>query len=483
MKNGIILLLFVATSCFNKMNAQTLTVTRGGSGEFATIKDARPINIVNGGNRFFITKNWKSAMMNFVQTTFDSEGKYVAGTKLEIAGGDMKNAFGIHSVLNFSGKNWALVENTNKTTSKNSLFAREIDTKGTVAKEETELMSFTYEKMMNSGFHFSSVSPDQTKLAIMGLFPYEKDQSAKGKLHIFDQQLKKTKEIEFTLPGEDTKNKTLFIKVANDGTFYILKRTTARNGEVELTVLQWNEKTSSFSEYAIDLVAPLYPTSYSVALNSDNEIIVAGVYRKRVTISAGEPMYNGIFYYNNKGKTENIMNKIEFDSPIENLEMRDIILNGDIVYITTEQYISKRDDTPANTTTIEYNYTYTRKSNFVFGINKSDGMKKFQVELAKNSVSRNTDLQDETAYFICGGKLTAIYNDEHKKYVTNEYGKTPVLVQITNDGLMQSPVVFKDKLKSDFTAYPSFAVQDSDNQISFMSGNGALGQIVTVKIE
>ena len=49
----------------------------------------------------------------------------------------------------------------------------------------------------------------------------------------------------------------------------------------------------------------------------------------------------------------------------------------------------------------------------------------------------------------------------------------PVLVQITNDGLMQSPVVFKNELKLEqyYILNPSYSLQTANNHISFLMGN------------
>ena len=65
-----------------------------------------------------------------------------------------------------------------------------------------------------------------------------------------------------------------------------------------------------------------------------------------------------------------------------------------------------------------------------------------------------------------------------------EYGIIPLLVQITNDGLMQAPVIFKDELAipSGYTLFPQYSVQDSKDQVSLLMSNGTDLKLVTVKV-
>ncbi len=58
---------------------------------------------------------------------------------------------------------------------------------------------------------------------------------------------------------------------------------------------------------------------------------------------------------------------------------------------------------------------------------------------AKDFTAKDFNKQYLSAYFISNGKFTIVYNDLAKKY-TNDAGYgtlIPVLVQITNEGLMQ----------------------------------------------
>jgi hypothetical protein len=81
-----------------------------------------------------------------------------------------------------------------------------------------------------------------------------------------------------------------------------------------------------------------------------------------------------------------------------------------------------------------------------------------------------------------------VYNDQAKKYVKDDYNfsyQIPVLVQITNDGLMQSPVIFKNELKLEqyYILNPSYSLQTANNHISFLMGNNQTVKFIDFKID
>ena len=483
MKKHILIIAAIVAAYFpDGMSAQKVTMTKGPVLPYTLVKGSEPINFVIGTNRFFITRKFESAVLNFVQNAYTESGSALSAGKIEIPVGDFKNSFSIREIIHFAGKEYALIENTDKNTSMNTLLAREVDKDGSVSSSETAVMSFGFKKLMNSGFHHAAVSPGHTKVAFMGNLPVEKEFPGKCKIAVYDQQLKVVKEAEVELPGEDTKNKTLELAVGDDGTVYIIKKTMSKNGEMVLTVYQWSEKGAPMKEYVIDPGAPMFPTSFTWTVNAKSELIVAGVYYKRMTLSTGEKMMNGVFYYTNKNKSENIFKTIDLDKPVENLVIRDIKMSGSVVFLLTEQFKEVRDPQPTGTTTIVENYTYTHKSCFVIGVTE-DGAKKFQLEMAKDATSRNLDQLDFAAFFICKGKLTVIYNDETKKYIPGGYGRTPVMVTISPEGLMSAPLVFKDNLKLEYLLYPCYGVQVADNQLSFLSGSGAQARMITLTID
>jgi hypothetical protein len=109
------------------------------------------------------------------------------------------------------------------------------------------------------------------------------------------------------------------------------------------------------------------------------------------------------------------------------------------------------------------------------------------LNLSKDFCVRDIDLKYISAYFISNGKFTIVYNDQRQKYTT-ESGYNyliPVLVQITNDGLMQPGIPFIDKLKLpyDYVLNTSKYVQSSDDQLNFLLGKNETSKFLKITLK
>lgn len=459
--------------------SQQITISKSDPVEFTLVNDPQYYNFDQNGNSIFITEKYESAVTKFFQTSFDASGKLLVSTKLEIPVGDMKNAFDLDDIIIHGGKQYALIRNLNNVSGLNTYSAREI-TNGTISTSETIIANFPYEKIMKSGSTNVVVSPDQKKLLAMSWLPEEKDVLPKLTLTVFNENLVKERDVTLDYSG-DMKRASFQAVIGNDGSVYMVKKVMNKIGETELSVC-YLKSDNTLAEYKFTLADPYYVTSYVFTVNDNNELVVSGVYYKRETVSTGDPKTFGVFYYTMKNKTENVFQSFALDTPVENLVARKILFTQSTAFLVTEQYKSVADPVPAGTTTVTYNYTITHKSNFVIGMDLT-GVKKFQIELQKDFSTRNADHQNHAAAFICNGKLTMIYNDDYKKYNPDGYGgQIPVLVQITDDGLSSSPLVFKDNLSIGKTLFPCFAVQHDDTKISMLAGDGSKAILVTINI-
>jgi len=488
MKNQKIASVIFFLSAGFALQAQNLTITKGGQAPAEMIKNTTPVTFTLNGDHYFIAKYYDKSIMNYHLQSFDSKGGFIAKTNMEVNPGTFNNTNSIDNLAVFTNKAYALVEHLEKATGKNTLFARSFDNTGKIADAEVELMSIPFEKIMNSGYNYSDVSADAKTLAVVAEMPFVKEQPAQFKIALYTEDLKKVKDAEITLPGENTKNKSMSVAVGNDGTVYIIKKGMTKKGDITLAVYQWTGGTD-VKEYTIDLTAPSQILNYAYEVNDNNEIIVSGMYYERKTLTVGETQAAGVFFLSNKGKSEKIFQTFKLDAPVDNLTARKILVNGNTIFLAAEQFKEERITPPASASgsmNWDYNYDYTHKNEFVIAMN-ADGTKKFQLELAKDFKVRDFDKQFYSAYYIVNGKLTVVYNDQTKKY-TKESGyyqyAIPVLVQITNDGLMQSPVVFKDALKLDqeFALYPVFSTQDSNSQLSFLMENSQHARFIGVTV-
>jgi len=471
------------------LNAQNVTMTTGGQSKTYSHKKAEPVGFTVGGDNYFLTKTFENVTMNYYLECFSSTGSVLAQGKLEINVGVFNNSYGINNIVGLGNSAYVLVEHMEKATGKNTLLARQMNSAGKISTTETELSVIPFEKPMNSGFHNAAVSNDNNVLAVVDELPYVKDQSAKIKIALFDKDLKKTSENTLTIPGEDTKNKNITVAVGNDGTVYLIRKGISKIGEIILNVYQYSASSpSAFKEYSLEMTAPLYFFNYTHSVNANNELVVSGTYYERKTVTVGEKMAVGIFYFTNKGQSEKVFKSFPLDQKVENLTARKVIANGSTVFLCAEIYKEERIDPPANgtATSFDYSYNHTHKSEYVIGMD-ADGNKKFELSMAKDFAARDFNKPYLSGYYICNDKLTVIYNDQARKY-TDESGYSsimPILVQITNDGLMQSPIVFKDKLKIpyNFVLHPSVSVQNATNELTLLLRNNDQSQYMNLKID
>jgi len=470
------------------VTAQTVVTNVGGQSKLFKDKSSSSISVFAGGTHYFFTKYTKSAVPTFYMQSFDQGGKIVGQKDLEIPTGVFNDTYFIDKVVGLGDRLYALVQNLSKTKGANTLYAREVSPNGTVATEEVEVVKVNFEKMMNSGFHFAAVSQDKKTLAVVGELPYEKEVSTKMKIALFDAELKQLSENEITLPGEGSKNKQIEVFVANDGTVYILKRMFNKIGEIVLTVYQYSANSpKDIKEYVIETTAPEYVSSYVSEVNAANEFVVSGTTYIRKTMTVGDKQASGVFYFTNKGKSEAIMKTMALDAPVDNLTAQKVLINGTTVFLTAQQFKMERID-PTNPSTFDYNYNYTHKAEYIIAMDL-EGNKKFQLNLTKDFKAYNFNKQYESAYFICNDKLTIVYNDLTSNYVpvqSSSYANVlPVLVQITNDGLLQSPIAFIDamKLPYGFILNPSISVQDTPNGWAFLMSSHEFVQYIHMTID
>lgn len=470
--------------------AQKLSLTKGGQTAIDKEKSTEPFNFISNGDHYFMTKYFSKGIMNFEMKSFDSKGQALKNKKLEVSVGSFNNSFGIDDIVGMGTKVYALIEHLDKASGKNTLTARTMDNQGNIAESGVDVMSIPFEKTMNSGFNTSSVSPDAKTLAVVGELPFEKEQPAKFKIAVYDEQLKKLKEGEIVLPGENTKNKNMTPLVANDGTVYLIKKGITKKGETTLAVYQWSAG-ADVKEYTFELTPPLNIFTYAYTVNAANEFIISGTTYERKTFTAGDKQAVGVFYFSNKGKTEKLLKTFNLDAPVDNLTARKILVNGNTIFLTAEQYKEERISAPPATAgtaaSFDYNYDYTHQNEHIIAID-TEGNKKFQLSLAKDFKARDWDKPYYAGYYIVNDKLIVIYNDQTIKYIKNDMyyqNQVAVLVQITNDGLMSPPVVFKNELKLDqyYMLYPSLSVQDSANQLSFLMGNHEYLKFLSIKID
>jgi hypothetical protein len=449
-------------------------------------KGAEHLNLSAGGNQYFFTTFFEQATKQFYLECFNASGQTLAQNKLAISVGVFNNSYSISEVIALGNNVYAMVEHLDKPSGKNSFSARIVSSSGEVSTDENVLLTMPFEKTMNSGYNHAAVSPDQSTLAVIGELPFVKEEAAKVKIALYDVNLNETASHNISLDGILTKNRNIETYVANDGTVYLLVRTFTKNGEISLQVFQVNTD-GAMKHYAIETEVPDYITTYTATTTPNNELIVAGTTYKRTTVSVNEKMANGLFYFTNKGKSEQRFIFSPFDQPVENLTARKLLINGTTTFLTAEIFKEEKVAPPAGTgaASFEYSYVYSHKNEYMFGFD-ADGVKKFELNAAKEFNARDFNKPYLAGYFIVDGKLTVVYNDYSRKYTQLYSNNTivPVIVTVTNDGMLSSPIVLMDnsKLPYNYLLYPCVNTQVGSTMM-FLMKNNEKSQFVSMKLK
>ncbi len=172
---------------------------------------------------------------------------------------------------------------------------------------------------------------------------------------------------------------------------------------------------------------------------------------------------------------------------MSNATAEGIIFNGATTYLIGEQVKADRETpTQQQGLAFEENYNYKHNDIIVTAFD-NESVKKFELVLSKKFTARNFDQDLYPAYGIINNKLAVVYNDVYGKYIPNtsyENYKVPVLVYITNDGLMEAPIHFEKEFqttRTSYTLYPAFSATNTTSGMILLAGNGSSIKGVVIK--
>jgi hypothetical protein len=472
-------------------NAQVISSTQGKAFKFEVNEKDRWGSLLHM-NKIHFTHKTQGISAEIKHVVCLADGSFENEITPKIDMGTFGNSHQLEDVFQFNNKLYGAVDHFSKQDTKHSLLLREVDfTNGNVSENEVELITFAAEKMTNKGDCKFAISPNQSVLAVIGELPFVKEQPCKLKVNIYDNLLTRKSEQEIVLPGENKRYNVLYTYVNNEGVVFIVRVGTYKNGDTQLKIYQVDYKVGSVvKEYIVNVEAPNTIMSYNTAVNPNGELVISGVTNLRQTFSSGEVKANGVFYFYTSKLAEGVTNFTPLDVPIENLVSRKIVFNGNTHFLITEQFKEERKskNNPNGSMTLDYDYVYTSKSNFVFGFSE-DGIKKFYVELARLIGGFNASQHIQTGVFVINNKLSLLYSSDRDRgdafyqydpYIIN-------LAQITNDGLLKTPIQIDSKigLESNFIFYPSLSVLYNSNQIKLLAKSlkTGLAHVIDIKVD
>jgi hypothetical protein len=379
-----------------------------------------------------------------------------------------------------------LTENSDKN---NSLFVQVIHKQNLkISADPVEIAKINYSgnRKRNSGEFLFRLSRDSSKLFVLGMLPFEKNENEKMALKVFDENMQIIWHKDVELPYTDELFLLKDLKVDNQGNVYLLgkvfhdkpKSKVGGAPNYHFVILSYKNKDGSFKEYPVSLKDKfLQEMQISIAENED--IICAGFYSEE-----GKSGIKGAYYLTVNGETNEVMHKSFKDFEIEfivqdmtaknrkkleksaekgknvemyNYDLKSIILKEDGgAVLVAEQYfyrVQTRTYMTANgmmrTTTNVYYYF-----NDIIVVN-IDGEGDI---LWANKIPKRQTTANDGGYFssytmaVVHDKLYFVFNDNIKNLTIEKEGKLSlfigaksaiaVLVEVNMDGTINKRSLF-----------------------------------------
>jgi len=393
-----------------------------------------------------------------------------------------------------------------------TLFVQGVDKRTLQAKPEISQIAetdYSWASRFRAGNFGHKVSNDSSKVLIYYTLPYEKDESQKFALHVFDQDLNSLWQKNVDLPyGED-----LFDvkenEVDNNGNVHLLgqlfkqERKVKRRGEpnYHYRILSYSNNGEDLKEYPV-IINGKCITDMQIAINDDQDIICGGFYSSKGTTSI-----DGSYFLKINGETKEIMSKefqkfsLDFitqnmsdkqkrktkkrarkgkDVELYEYDLDRIILRADggALLIGEQFYIRTISTTSTNsnggiTTSTTYHYYF----NDIIVINMApSGKIEWTEKIAKRQVTSNDrGFYSSYALAVVKDKLYFVFNDHIKNlgykgtgglynFTKSKRKSIVVLVSLDLEGYQTREALFSVKANKILTR-PKVCQQISQNEM------------------
>ncbi|MCR9172348.1 MAG: hypothetical protein NXI10_07660 [bacterium] len=469
--------------------AQEFSIKEGGTAEMEKQKDSEANSFTAGGTHYHITSYFKSPSFAYQMASVSEDGSNFQTADLTIGPGELSDAYSISEVLGIGNQAYVIVNNQKSDPKSRILSARKLSADGTIQESGTELMSFGYEKMLRTGRMIVATSPNGKNLVVVGVLPFDKKESRKFQIRVFDENLNETSSGEFELEGLAIKNARFEAVIADDKTVYINRYTAKMKDGVKILVHEYSPKSSSLENtYLVEAAEGEVMGDYLYATNANGELVIAAAFRKDIKVYTGDEEQTGVFIFRNVGKSEGVIEYNNLDTPAPNFELTGIHFNGEVTYVTGED--AKMDKTsPAQTTptTANSTFTFTHGNEYILGFNPS-GQKTFEILLETNMSARTTKHTLYSAAHVINGELIYIFNDQFSKYRDEDDiasgGTIPVATRINSSGEIElmEPFMNDLKLSNGYILLPNYSTV-SGNTVSLLSRDGKKLKSVQISVE
>ena len=464
--------------------AQVQVIQGNNSPQFSLSKQVDFTSFTTAKANYFVLKRTEHFEKINTLIVADKSGAIMTDKEIRINMGSFNNQTGVKNLLVINSTPVVFVENRDKGAGKNTLTASTIDDNGNINAASVSIGSMDFVKMSNAGDWYAALTPDQKHVAVIGKAPYEKGTAAQFSYFMLDDKLQVTGKGAFTFSG-------------NDKNIYVMNFLASDKGDLYIIADDFDKsyKYPTLYKYTVDGTGVTIPVmiadpgfknlNYIARLSPQGDLVLAGYMQKKSTFSAGDPAAVGTWMFNSSKANE--VKTFNFDKPITNATTRNLVYNGDVLFLVGEQYKADKVETTASgpaAANFEEIYNYTHGDIIVTGFTADGNTKKFDLSVSRQWTAKNFDQDLTVASGTINNKLGVVFNDQYGKYFDDPYHKNlklPVAVLVSNAGAMDPPVIFANQLDvkvSSYTLYPQFFNSDPGH-LMVLSGNSQSIKTVT----
>ncbi len=456
-----------------------MKVTQGNEVEYKFIKKPTQSNFYVNNKTTFIIKQTNGVNDQFDLFTVGEDAKLSQPQPIQIELGTFKNMNTINSFQQVGNKIYMLVENCNKSDEQNTLSMRTVSENSNFGTPKT-IGSIPYTRMIDPGTWLAYVTPDKQHIALVAVYPKEKQQPQKGKYYFLDASLNVLSSGDISIGDEKKKNYSFQMLASDKGDIYLINTEFDKSYRFAV-VYRKSPEEKTFTEFACLLPENLKNVDFTAGVAPAGNLIVAGYTQAKATMRIGDirEQANGIWVYNSDNPASLVT--LPFEKTIPAMRATAINFNGGTAYITGEQITEKKEGMTQGSsgfmggTSFEENFSYTYEDLVITGYDMTAGTK-FDIPLSRKFTARNTTYDLTPGVGVKNGKFTLLYNDDLRKYIDKlDYTiKVPVVISVTKEGLMETPEHFEKELNVRSGGYTtlSYLTQVNDQYVVTLQYNG-----------
>jgi hypothetical protein len=360
------------------------------------------------------------------------------------------------------------------------IYAYPFDVTGKTQKK-IQLTTINAESAFNSGNFGINVSPDGTKIAVIGEQPYDKEGMERCAVSVFDEQMKLLWKKDYTFAYESAKAPKNEVLVNNAGVVFILKRIPVKKAHDQFSVFTFPDNGKTVVEKKIEQDNGFTISSWKNLFSTDGNLQLAGFFymNKKVGINVETP--DGTFLQEVKAATGDLTttksNKIRSAS-IKSTQLLRMPDNGFV--LVGESIVEK--STPRAGVTFEYSYEYKTGYNHIIKL-AADGVLQWDYELRRELTSANDGGRFFGSYcWVNGNDINVLFTDNLSNHDNKrqfiEFGTRWInLFQtIGPDGKLKAETVINDPRiggkKGEYIFIPVTSDVYKDNKIFTLAARG-----------